>query len=353
MTTSDASRPDRVAEPVRKPPSGELPPIEPPTVGFILQLFVIPLVIVSIIVVVWLLFNWLAHMGTNPTELVRDLRKMNDASWQKALTLADLLRNPQSAELKRDAALAKEVAAVLEDQLDKAPTDDSNLVQLRVFLCRALGEFEVADVLPTLLRAAGTQRAEQDLQVRRSAVQSLAVYIDHNEPAELQQQEELVEVLLRASREQQNPDPEFGMAELRSTAAYALGMLGGEQVQERLVTMLDDGYPNARFNAALALCRHGDERALPVLLEMLDPESDEAVRHETAEEGKPWKRLLVLQNGIRAAQMLATHNATADLSQLVEALNTLAKSELSKLEPGTRRGVHMEAQEAVLKLGPR
>src|SRR6187401_2490582 len=139
----------------RTAPAGELPPVEPPTVGFILQLFVIPMVIVTIIVVIWLLFNWLAHMGSNPTELVRDLRKPNDARWQKALTLADLLRNPQNAHLKKDRALAKELADVLSDEIRAARMEETP-IQLRVFLCRALGEFETPDVLESLLDAART-----------------------------------------------------------------------------------------------------------------------------------------------------------------------------------------------------
>ncbi len=78
-----------------------LPPIEPPSASFLVQLFVIPMIIVGIIVVVWLMFSWLAHMGSNPHELVRDLKKPNEASWQRALTLADLLRNPAHEDLDK------------------------------------------------------------------------------------------------------------------------------------------------------------------------------------------------------------------------------------------------------------
>jgi hypothetical protein len=51
-------------------PNDALPPVEPPSAGFILQLFVIPGVIVTIIVLVWLLFNWLAQMGNDPQAYV-------------------------------------------------------------------------------------------------------------------------------------------------------------------------------------------------------------------------------------------------------------------------------------------
>src|SRR4026207_1753945 len=108
-----------------KVPGAELPPLQPPSVGFILQLFVIPMVIVSIIVVIWLLFNWLAHMGTNPTELVRDLKKMDAVSGRKAVTLADLWPNPRNAALKKDEELAREVAAVLDDQITAARMEEN------------------------------------------------------------------------------------------------------------------------------------------------------------------------------------------------------------------------------------
>ena len=40
-----------------------LPPVSPPTAGFLMQLFIVPMVIVVIIVMVCLMFNWLAHLA--------------------------------------------------------------------------------------------------------------------------------------------------------------------------------------------------------------------------------------------------------------------------------------------------
>ncbi len=51
-------------------PGDVLPPVEPPSAGFILQLFVVPGIIVAIIVMVWLLFNWVARTGNDPREYV-------------------------------------------------------------------------------------------------------------------------------------------------------------------------------------------------------------------------------------------------------------------------------------------
>ena len=78
-----------------------LPPVEPPSARFILQLFVVPAVIVTIIVLVWLLFNWLAQMGSDPTKYVAALRSNSKARWQAAASLADVLNDVRNADLKR------------------------------------------------------------------------------------------------------------------------------------------------------------------------------------------------------------------------------------------------------------
>src|SRR5690348_13895689 len=61
-----------------------LPPVEPPSAGFIVQLFVIPAVIVAIIVVVWALFSWLAHTGSDPKAYVEAMKRDNESRWQAA-----------------------------------------------------------------------------------------------------------------------------------------------------------------------------------------------------------------------------------------------------------------------------
>jgi HEAT repeat protein len=179
------------------------------------------------------------------------------------------------------------------------------------------------------------------------------VYVNQNNPQELRENEKLEEVLIDASRERSATDQDNSVAELRSTAAFALGVLGSERSLERLRVMLDDGYANARFNAAVALCRNGDAKSLGVLLEMIDPESDDVVRSEPTEEEKQTKRLMVMQNGIRAVARLAEKNSSADLSELEMALERVAESPLEKFDSRTRRGVRVEAEEALYRIRER
>jgi len=327
-----------------------LPPLEPPSAGFILQLFVIPMIIVTIIVMVWLMFSWIAHMGSNPEELVRDLKAANEASWQKALTLADLLRNPERSDLKRDTALGTELAGVLEKQIEAARFDE-NSIRLRMFVCRALGEFEVPEVLPALVKAATTERDAAELDVRRTALEAIAVFANKNGSEPVIADQACMEALKKASRERTQVDAEKqARADLRSTAAYVLGVLGGPEALDRLVILLDDPYPNARYNAATGLCRHGDLRAIPVLLEMLDPDNQESGRGEASESGKAYKRLSVINNGIRAASQLIQPHAAQDVQPVADALQGIVDSDLSSFNVRAAREIRRNAKEVLLSM---
>jgi HEAT repeats len=327
-----------------------LPQIEPPSAGFLVQLFIIPMIIVGIIVLVWLMFSWLAHMGSNPQELVRDLKKPNEASWQRALTLAELLRNPQNADMKSDVGMASELASVLDGQLDDEDFDE-NSIKLRMFLCRALGEFRVAEALPPIVRAATLERDLAELDVRRTALEAIAIFANNNPDESLSQNESCMNALIVASRERtESVAEQESRADLRSTAAYVLGVIGGEPALDRLVILLDDPYTNARYNAATGLCRHGDVRAIPVLLEMLDPSNKESGSGEDHETGRDWKRLQVINTGIRSAEQLAESNASGNMEPVRSALQTIIDSELDSFGSRVRHGIRLNAEASLLAM---
>ena len=72
--------------------------------------------------------------------------------------------------------------------------------------------------------------------------------------------------------------------------------------RERLAKMLLDAYPDARYNAAVALSRQGDVRAIETLTEMLDPYNKESTRYEEAE-SQEWKRQDVMLQAPRAERL--------------------------------------------------
>ena len=101
-------------------PDDSLPPVEPPSAAFLVQLFLVPGIIVAIIVCVWLAFHWLAHLGNDPQAYVRTLRRANEGRWQAALNLANDLRGPNGSGLKADIKLASELGSILDDKLTVA-----------------------------------------------------------------------------------------------------------------------------------------------------------------------------------------------------------------------------------------
>jgi hypothetical protein len=302
-----------------------LPEIRPPNAGFILQLFLIPMMIVSVIICVWLLFNFISR-GETPTELVRGLQKMNNASWQKAYTLSSLLRAPAS-ELKNDEELAQALIAVLETKLTEETTDP-NQVKLRIFVCKCLGEFEIDSGLSALLNAVQQTDNSNDLVIALTAVESVAVLMSNlDESVRAENYDRIVETLLAASNEQaENLDHVLRVQQLRSAAGFALGVAGGDKAIQRLVSMLDDAHPNTRFNAAIGLARYGKLESTAVLLEMLDSENT-AITNGEPEGSHAFKRSVVITNAIRAVVSLSEFHQAAELADLIAAIRSLDANE--------------------------
>jgi HEAT repeat protein len=305
---------DTPHDPPRVSPNDALPPVEPPSAGFIVQLFVIPAVIVAVIVIVWAMFNWLAHMGHDPKNYVEALKRNTENRWQEAHNLANELNKTGNESLKKDTSLAKDLADLLNSEIDAGQFDDKP-VTLRFYLCRVLGEFQVPDVLPVLIKAAKTNRDEREQSVQLAAVQGLARLIPNLNDPNLSKNADLRDVLLTASSDPNNV--------VRYHAAYTLGVLGGDEGLKRLEVLLDDADVDVRMNAAIGLARHGDVRAVATLVHMLDPTNDEPAATELAEGMKASKLLNVRFNALESAAQLAKANPKADLSSLAAAVDRL------------------------------
>ena len=346
-----------------RPPVESLPPVEAPTATFLLQLFLIPLLIVSIVVMLWLMFSWMAQMGRdNPHDLVKALATGDDSSWQRAYELADLLRSPDPRydALRRDSKLAGQLAAFLDQDLNVVAKGDADAVRVkrRMFLCRALGSFEVTDGLSVLMRAAKEERDPVEAQVRLAALEAITTLAHNRGPESFQSNRDLVQLLLAASREPDDAGPAAATnqagepttyrphAEIRAVAAFALGVIGGDEAVARLRIMLANAYSNARYNAATGLARHGDAACVPVLKEMLDSENRQSASDESNDRDKDRKRATVLMNGVRATLIYAEANPQADLTELKAALKSLSESPLTQLQ-SDRSKVQGSALEAL------
>jgi hypothetical protein len=129
-----------------------LPPVQPPSGRFIVQLFVVPglIVLVVLMVLMGLVYYW--NSALSPDYFLRQLDSDNaDIRWRAASDLAQILKRPEggSQKWKADAAFALELAQRLRTSLDE--------------LARA--EKETAEKIATL------PAAEQDAAWRKLATQ--------------------------------------------------------------------------------------------------------------------------------------------------------------------------------------
>ena len=239
-------------------PPTDLPPVEPPSAGFIVQLFVIPAIIVAVVVVVWLLFGKLAGGERDAMSYVETI-KSPGANWRAAYELTTLVQN--DPKLARDPKLLGELAALLD--LDLNRQTDAKLLQ---YLALTLGTFQTleattesgrkVDVVEVLCRALEDSRPDE---VRIAAAASLAkqaARLDDtlNDPRAIK--------ALAGTKTSEAP-------ELRKIAAYALGFFGGPDAVAALGSALDDPDRDVRYNAAAALARRGDPTPVGHLREML------------------------------------------------------------------------------------
>jgi hypothetical protein len=241
------------------PPLADLPPVELPSAGFIVQLFVIPALVVVVVIVVWLLFGKLAGGERDAREYVRLLRSP-DANWRAAFELAGLIRN--DARLAGDAVLLGELTDLLAHDLDRG--ENPTLTQ---YLALTLGGFQTlegrteagrpVDPIAVLSRALG---AREPGPVRIAAATSLARHAARLD-------DRLDDPRAVAALGEAAADPND--VELRQLAAYALGFFGGEPAAALLRARLNDPDRFVRYNAAVALARRGDLSARGTLREML------------------------------------------------------------------------------------
>lgn len=245
-------------DPSRPPVLTDLPPVEAPSAGFIVQLFVIPAVIVAVVIVVWLLFGKLAGGERDAMEYVRLLRSPN-AHWRAAYELASLIQN--DPRLANDPKLLGELSDLLGHELDQ---DESP--ELTRYVALTLGAFETLDArsndgrkIDPVAALARALEPRQPSRVRAAAAFSLAKHA-----ARLDGRLEDPTAIKALAQTADDQD-----SELRQIAIYALGFFGGPEAGRVLRDHLKDVDCYTRYNAAAALGRRGDPEARDVFREML------------------------------------------------------------------------------------
>jgi HEAT repeat protein len=321
MNDTASDRPDATAA------DSLLPPVEPPSAGFIIQLFVVPALIVLLIVSIWLAFNWLVRSASRPEDVIRGLVEgPSVARWQRANELADMLRNERFAEFKRDERSAGELARILDREIAGAAMEEND-VEFRKYLARALGEFQVQEGMDVLLKAATTSRDEREQRVRDGALQAIAVRAYNLQQLDPPQQIENPNVESTLLSLAQDKDPL-----IRFQTAYALGQLGTPAAIERLEVLADDPDADTRFNAAVALAHRGNAKSVETLAEMIDLEEHASASKDANDKTRGMTRSVIVHTAIEATLALAKQNPEADLAPAVEMLTQLSEADDELLE---------------------
>ena len=285
-------------------PETDLPPVEPPSAGFIVQLFVIPAIVVSVVIAVWLLFGKLAGGERDVNEYVRIIRSENaNRRFRAAYELASLITNEK--QLARDPKLLGDLTELLDIELAQKTGDNTEAKQ---YLALTLGVFQISEGISTsgkptdaLITLARGLESSQPTSVRISSAESLARQAARQDGKIMA--ENVVGPLAEASEAEEG--------DVRLRAVYAL--------RKRL----GDTNHDVAFNAAFALIRQDDLATADILRTLLNQATlEQMISLENSKEK---------QNRIEAFQFQALKSLTSANEKGQFSLTRLAKPDLENL----------------------
>lgn len=293
-----------------------LPPVEPPSAGFIMQLFVVPALIVVAVVCVWAFFGKIAASEDDWRELVEDIRNTNEhRRWRGADGLARLLQNDQQLgdsgqHLASNPEIANTLVGLFNEQLKRHSQRDDDLKQ-EAFVARTLGLLDSPKiVLPALERG---MQPEQDREVRKNSIASIAVIAgrnsEHHHPLD---DAELVKDLVTASGDSD--------ALIRDVSTFALGLIPTDPSRDRLRVLLADADVDTRVNAAVGLARQKSTAGYDVFKNVLQ---SAAPRANPAPDSL--ENLLAVKNAMHAVKILAGEWTAPQRSELVALIEPITQ----------------------------
>lgn len=206
------------------------------------QFFLIPLAVVGVVVLVYGGFRMLVTNERTPEEFLDDVRAGGrDRRWPAAYELSRLLDRPETEAQHPDLG-----AAIVRAFTDSAGDDP----RVRRYLALAVGRLRMLP--PGATEALVEALDDPDSETRISVIWALASIGDRSVVDE-------IEAMYLSDD-----------AGVRKMAVYALGALPADEQAATLRNALDDAAPDVRWNAAVALARHGRADGLRVLGRMLD-----------------------------------------------------------------------------------
>jgi HEAT repeat protein len=294
------------AEPGSEPVPSATDPAEEErqsTPFLVLQFFIFPMAIVAVCVTVFVVFGLIAAEGKGAPEYLDEIRSGgSNRRWQAAFELSRLIQAGGDPALQ-DPLFVAQAVSLFED----AERDDP---KVRRYLALALGRLGDPRAVPVLRAAA---LGSDDSETRIYATWALGSIADP---------EALGDLVTLAGAD------DVGV---RKTAVHALGSFAGEaEVREVLAGRLGDPAPDVRWNAAVALGRSGDTRAVPELRRMLDRDELGAVPEIT-----PAQIESALLQAVAAAAVLGSGELREALEGLAAADPSLKVREASRVALGS------------------
>jgi HEAT repeat protein len=267
------------------------------TPALAVQFFLIPLAVVAITVGVYIGFRSLLADARSPQDyLVEIQRGGSDRRWPAAYELSRLMADPK---VRADRTLAP--------ALVKAFQESKGDAQVRRYLALAIGRLDPplpADAIAELTRALD----DPDSETRISVIWALG---SSGDPA----------VVPRLIPLFTAPDVDAG---IRKMVVYALGALPGDAQIPTLRTALQDSIADVRWNAAVALARHGNHDGVAVIKQMLDrPFVEQTVKRDVRQDADLDPVADVMISGLRAAAALKDESLKPSVTVLSEADRSL------------------------------
>lgn len=241
------------------------------------QFFLIPLAVVGITVLIYVGFRSLVTEQKTAQDYLAEVRDGGtDSRWPAAYELSRQMADPK---VRADRTLDAELVKAYENAKDDDP-------RVRQYLALAVGQMD-PPLPPEAVTALSKALEDSDSQARISAIWALG---SSGDPAMVAKVQPLYD----------SPD-----AGIRKMVVYALGALPGDAQETTLRTALNDDTADVRWNAAVALARHGSKDGVPVLKQMLDRTYlQQAVKREVRQDEDDDPIADVMVTGIRAIAAL-------------------------------------------------
>src|ERR1700681_3388180 len=261
---------------IEREPATRNPLVAAPALA--VQFFLIPLAVVGVTVLMYFGFRSLLTDERSPQDYIVELRTGGvNRRWPAAYELSRQMADPK---VRRDPAVAMALVKAFEDS---GHDDDP---QVRRYLALAIGRLDApwpAQAVADLTKSLDDPQSE----VALSAIWALGSSGDSAVVPKLQ------------------PLYESSDPGIRKVVVYALGALPGDVQLVTLRAAVQDSAPDVRWNAAVALARHGSHEGVSVLRQMLDRTYvEQTVKRDVRQDEDQDPIADVMIGGLRAAAAL-------------------------------------------------